>query len=151
MTVSHSKIKCTSFSMSAHLYSNSLVYTHIRACWIQVKWKLELTVFPLLVLTWAFTPSIRVTTPSIHAKSGSSTHTCEPTIMTGAACKHYIAFNNISIIASTNLSGLPATNYLFCSFRVMFKNEIFEEKLRESFSNRARHSQTKISPKSKQS
>uniref|UniRef100_A0A0A9ED45 Uncharacterized protein n=1 Tax=Arundo donax TaxID=35708 RepID=A0A0A9ED45_ARUDO len=34
-----------------------------------------MTVFPLVVRTWAFCSSIRKTSPSIQAKSLSSTHT----------------------------------------------------------------------------
>lgn len=45
------------------------------------------TVLPLVVAMVASPPLISVTTPSTHASPGSSSHTCEPTMMfTGVPC-----------------------------------------------------------------
>lgn len=41
----------------------------------------KLTVFPLVVIMVALLPLISITSPSIHASSGSSAHTCDPTMM----------------------------------------------------------------------
>ena len=41
----------------------------------------RLTVFPFVAMMVAFLPLICVTSPSIHASSGSSTQTCDPTMM----------------------------------------------------------------------
>jgi hypothetical protein len=52
------------------------------------------TVFPLVVRTWAFWPSIRNTSPSTQDKSLSSTHTWEPmTMFKVEACKLWQATN----------------------------------------------------------
>ena len=52
------------------------------------------TVFPLVVRTWAFWPSIRNTSPSTQDKSLSSTHTWEPmTMFKVEACKVWQATN----------------------------------------------------------
>lgn len=41
----------------------------------------QLTVLPLVVTMVALVPFISFTSPSIHASSGSSAHTCDPTMM----------------------------------------------------------------------
>lgn len=41
----------------------------------------KLTVFPLVVIMVALLPLISITSPSVHASSGSSAHTCDPTMM----------------------------------------------------------------------